>query len=86
MVSKRLGETTSNSGFVLCFNNVAPCDHAQVFVVPVLPPVHALLCSAVYVCGCAYYAQCYSAISHRASVIQLDLECELFLCVRIQTA
>lgn len=42
--------------------------------------------SAVYVCGCAYYAQCYSAISHRAGVIQLDLECELFLCVRIQTA
>lgn len=40
----------------------------------------------VYVCGCVYYAQCYSAISHRAGVIQLDLECEHFLCARIQKA
>lgn len=32
--------------------------------------------SSLRTCVGAYYARCYSAISHRAGVIQLDLECE----------
>lgn len=77
MVSKRLGETTSNSGFVLCFNNAAPCSR----VCACLPPVRARA-RLVYVRGCVYYARCYSAISHRAGVIHLDLECERFFAYK----
>lgn len=36
-------------------------------------PVHELV---LCLCGCVYYSWCYSAISHRAGVIQSDLECE----------
>lgn len=42
-------------------------------------PVHKL---AVNVRGCVYYAWCYSAISHRAGVIQLDLKCERFFAYK----
>lgn len=75
MVSERLGETTSNSGFVLCFNTAVPCDWAHVFVPVRLQcaclPAHKL---AMCVRGCVYHARRYSAISHRAGVIQSDLE------------
>lgn len=42
-------------------------------------PGHRL---AVYARGCVYYVRCYSAISHRAGVIQLDLECERFFACK----
>lgn len=69
----------------LCCVSIMQCCATWAHVlVPVSPPVRACLrASSLGMCvGVCIMLGCYSAISHRAGVIQLDLECERFFAYK----